>query len=97
MITGIIINEQTLKRNSAFKCGTFEIFYKLGKIAAWFILEIPYSSAKLIALCMKCSLKTVISHLKNEYMSYAQNKVKKSPMFPTTLFFLSVKGGRKAQ
>lgn len=34
MITGIIINEQTLKRNSAFKCGTFEIFYKLGKIAA---------------------------------------------------------------
>lgn len=34
MITGIIINEQTVKRNSAFRCGTFEVFYELGKIAA---------------------------------------------------------------
>lgn len=34
MIMGIIIKEQTLKRNSVFRCGTFEVFYELGKIAA---------------------------------------------------------------
>lgn len=73
MIMGTIIKEQTLKRNSELWCGTFEVFFELGKKIQHDLLltlEIPHASTQPSALCMKCSQKVSIRIKKQHFLTW---------------------------